>query len=175
MPPCPTDTHWQQRLRRWWFGEQKPQGLVRLAAPGLIGAGWLYGGLMRLRRWAYNRGWLPSASCPAPVLSIGNITLGGTGKTPVVDWVCRYFQQQGLRCAIVSRGYGRSSCGLMVVCRGQGPLCSVQQAGDEPYLLARRNPQALVVVAARRSQGVQWAVKQLGAQVVLLEDRKSVV
>lgn len=137
----------------------------------LLPLGWLYGAVMRLRALLYRIGWFDAYCATVPVISVGNLSVGGTGKTPVVDYLIRYCRSQGKRVAVVSRGY---ACGkgaeLRIVCAGQGPLLDVEQAGDEPWLLARRNPEAIVVVAPHRAQGVRHAVENLGAEVVLLDD-----
>jgi len=137
----------------------------------LLPLGWLYGALMQLRALMYRVGAFPSYRASVPVISIGNLSVGGTGKTPVTDHLIRYCLSLGKRVAVVSRGYASGSkSALRVVSAGQGPLLDVEQAGDEPWLLARRNPAACVVVAPRRAQGVRHAIEVLGADVVLLDD-----
>lgn len=137
----------------------------------LLPISWLYGALMRLRALFYARGWLTAYRAPVPVISVGNLSVGGTGKTPVIDHLVRYCLSLNKRVAVVSRGYGSAGGpALRVVSAGQGPVLPVEQAGDEPWLLARRNPAACVVVAPRRAEGVRHAVEALGAEVVLLDD-----
>lgn len=143
----------------------------RLLQAFLIPLGWLYGliGLVRSRFYAWEI--LPSYRAPVPVISVGNLSAGGTGKTPAVDYLLRRLLDQGLRVAVVSRGYGgKARQGVHVVSSGQGPLIGPSVCGDEPYLLARRNPGALVVVAPRRSLGVRLATEELGGQIVVLDD-----
>ena len=106
-----------------------------------------------------------------PVISVGNLAVGGTGKTPVADYLVKELLARGLRVAVVSRGYGGSGVpGGALVSAGAGPLVGPQAAGDEPYLLARRNPQALVLVNPRRRAAVAAAVEEHGAEVVVLDD-----
>lgn len=137
----------------------------------LLPMGWLYGALMRLRAVMYRVGVFASYRAGVPVISIGNLSVGGTGKTPVVDHLIRYCLSLDKRVAVVSRGYASGNqSALRVVSAGQGPLLDVEQAGDEPWLLARRNPAACVVVAPRRVLGVRHAIEVLGADVVLLDD-----
>lgn len=132
---------------------------------------WLYGLINGIRIRLYATGLFPSYRPPVPVISVGNLAAGGTGKTPVVDYIARYLLDQGRRVAIVSRGYGGNlGSGVHLVCAGHGPLLDPHQAGDEPYLLARRNPGALVLIARRRAAGVKTAVADHGAEVVLLDD-----
>lgn len=141
--------------------------LLALLAP----LGWLYGSLARVRIRLYELGLFSSYRAPVPVISVGNLAAGGTGKTPVVDYIARFLLAQGRRVAIVSRGYGGElNLGVHLVCSGNGPLLGPQQVGDEPYLLARRNPRALILTARRRADGVRQAVSKHGAEVVLLDD-----
>lgn len=158
----------------------------RLAGPGplspaervlhtlLIPLGGLYGAAGFLRTVLYRRGMLRAYRAPVPVVAVGNLAVGGTGKTPVVDHVLQCLTAWGYRIAVVSRGYGGSGPpgGVGVVSAGEGgkPLLSPEVCGDEPYLLALRNPGAVVVVAPRRSEGVRLAVSQFGAEVVVLDD-----
>jgi tetraacyldisaccharide 4'-kinase len=150
---------------------QGPRGVCEwLLFVLLVPSSWLYAAALRLRAWLYARDRLKSYRAPVPVISVGNLSVGGTGKTPMVDYLVRYVSGLGKRVAVVSRGYGSTQgAGVRVVCAGQGPLLEAGQAGDEPLLLARRNPAALVVVAPRRADGVRRAVA-LGAEVVLLDD-----
>ena len=141
--------------------------LLALLAP----LGWLYGWIGRVRIGCYAAGLFRVYRAPVPVISVGNLAAGGTGKTPVIDHIARYLLGQGRRVAIVSRGYGAEKHpGVQLVCAGNGPLLSARQVGDEPYLLARRNPRALVLTARRRAEGVRKAVTELAAEVVLLDD-----
>lgn len=146
-------------------------GGERLLFALLVPLGRLYGRLMELREGLYRRGLLASYRAPVPVISVGNLAVGGTGKTPMVDWVVRHLLKRNLRVAVVSRGYGGSSKGAVtVVSEGKGPLVDSRLCGDEPFLLARRNPGAVVITAPRRAEGVRAAVQEHGAQVVVLDD-----
>lgn len=129
----------------------------------------LYGGVVRMRNRYYDR---PRACARAalPVISVGNLTVGGTGKTPVVAWIARLLLDWGLRPAVVSRGYrGRAGSGPLLVSEGRGPLCAPARCGDEPYLLARTLPGVLVVVGSDRVAGAE-AARRAGAQAVILDD-----
>ena len=131
----------------------------------------LYGFATLFRSFLYHIKILPSYQAPVPVISVGNITVGGTGKTPVVDYLCRVFLARGKKTAVVSRGYGRQDRhGLKLVCAGQGPVISPELAGDEPFLLARRNPSLVVIAAVERRKGIAVAVAEHGAEVVILDD-----
>lgn len=131
----------------------------------------LYGRVGQVRVALYRRGLLPSHDFPVPVVSVGNLAVGGTGKTPTVDWIARYCQEQGRRVAVVSRGYGGRGAGAVgVVSDGRQLLLSPEVAGDEPVLLARRNPRLIVVVAPRRAHGVRTAIDEFGADLIILDD-----
>jgi tetraacyldisaccharide 4'-kinase len=94
-----------------------------------------YRGLVRLRRASYRRGWSKSIELPVPVIVIGNISVGGTGKTPFIIWLAGHLQRRGLRVGIVTRGYrGRAQQWPRSVAHDSDPL----EVGDEPVLLARR-------------------------------------
>jgi tetraacyldisaccharide 4'-kinase len=79
-----------------------------LARTGLGVASWAYGAGVALRNAGFDRGWTPSHRAKVPVVSVGNLTLGGTGKTPMVEWLARWYRRRGLRVAILSRGYGQT-------------------------------------------------------------------
>ncbi|MFN3427698.1 MAG: tetraacyldisaccharide 4'-kinase [Candidatus Thermochlorobacter sp.] len=133
----------------------------------------LYGIVMSVRNALFDRGILKSASSRIPVVAVGNLTLGGAGKTPMVDWIVKFYQREGKRVAIISRGYKRKSKGVVLVCDGQFVRVSAAEAGDEPLMLARRNPQAIVVVAEQRIAGARF-IEQHFAQclpdVIILDD-----
>jgi tetraacyldisaccharide 4'-kinase len=105
------------------------------------------------------------------VVSIGNLTLGGTGKTPLTMWVARWYQQQGWRVAVLSRGYGaRPPTRLRVVSSGHGPLVDWQAAGDEPYLLACCLPGVPILIGQDRYRTGRYAYEQFGVHVLILDD-----
>lgn len=151
---------------------QGPDGFLDLLLLGvLIPLGWLYGLVGLCRATLYRFGVLSSIRSPVSVISVGNITAGGTGKTPVVDALVKHFLEQGLRVAVVSRGYGgtlQERVGVVSV--GEGPQMAADLCGDEPFLLARRNPQALVLVARKRADGVREAVERYQADLIILDD-----
>jgi len=130
---------------------------------------WIYGSLLERRAGLYASGRIPSHRLPHPTVSVGNIIFGGTGKTPVVEWLARRFRFEGRRPAILSRGYRRRSRGVLVVSEGKGPLVDPDQGGDEPVELARRLPGVLVVVAERRVEAA-LAAERMGADLYLLDD-----
>ncbi|HZE87932.1 MAG TPA: tetraacyldisaccharide 4'-kinase [Verrucomicrobiae bacterium] len=133
----------------------------------------LYGGALGARALLYRRGWLGIETAPVPVVSVGNLVAGGTGKTPVTALVARFLREAGLRPAIVSRGYlGKRAVDPLVVSDGSGasPAATAAAAGDEPAMLAGLLPSTPVVVARRRLEGARLAVSALGARSIVLDD-----
>jgi tetraacyldisaccharide 4'-kinase len=128
-----------------------------------------YGALTRLRRRLYASGRLRSETAPLPVVSVGNLTWGGTGKSPLVEWLARRLRARGRAVGVVLRGYGRRSRGVRVVSDECGPILGAEEAGDEASMLARNLPGVPVVVAEDRADGARRAAT-LGAGIVLLDD-----
>lgn len=131
----------------------------------------LYKAVTKTRLVAYNRGLLPVTKLPAPVISIGNLTTGGTGKTPLVEWVCRTLAHKRKVC-ILTRGYGRTNPGSrVIVSDGSNVLTSAAEAGDEPLLLAQNlKGLAAVISDPNRIAAGKWAIENLGAEVFVLDD-----
>lgn len=137
----------------------------------LLPLAWLYGSVGLVRSELYRIGFMRSLRFEVPIVSVGNLAVGGTGKTPMVDYIAKHYLSKGKRVAVVSRGYGGRGAGdLGVVSDGQNIHLSADVSGDEPRLLAERNPGLIVVVAPRRSQGVRAAIDRFGAEVVVLDD-----
>jgi tetraacyldisaccharide 4'-kinase len=128
----------------------------------------LYGGAVAVRSAAYSRGWMKKRRLDVPVISVGNLTFGGTGKTPTVIALARDLARMGRHPAVLTRGYGRIDDGQVVVI-GPDPRQTVAEVGDEPLEIARRLPGVPVVVDANRARGGAEA-RRLGADVVLLDD-----
>jgi tetraacyldisaccharide 4'-kinase len=105
-----------------------------------------------------------------PVISVGNITAGGSGKTPIVEHLLDYALTAGRLPAVVTRGYRRESRGLVVVSDGRGTIAAVSQSGDEAAQMARKYPSAIVVADANRVRGSRYAVEQFAAEVIVLDD-----
>lgn len=130
-----------------------------------------YGGVMRVRAWCYRHGIFRVYRLPRPVISVGNLTVGGTGKTPVTAWIARYLIAKGLRVVVLSRGYGGSREGqVAIVSDGDNLLLSADQCGDEPYLLASAIPGLMVVIGSNRHQAGLLAMERLRPDVFLLDD-----
>jgi tetraacyldisaccharide 4'-kinase len=132
----------------------------------------LYGAVTRTRLSLYRRGTFQTTKLDRPVISIGNITTGGTGKTPLVEYVARLIAAQGKKVCILTRGYGRKDPHLQVIVSdGYGVLASPSEAGDEPYLLATRlKGLAAVISSADRIAAGREAIKDFGTDCFVLDD-----
>ncbi|HSL55977.1 MAG TPA: tetraacyldisaccharide 4'-kinase [Pyrinomonadaceae bacterium] len=132
----------------------------------------LYGAVTRTRLSLYRRGTFQTTKLDRPVISIGNITTGGTGKTPLVEYVAKMIASQGKKVCILTRGYGRKDPHLQVIVSdGYGVLASPSEAGDEPYLLATKlTGKAAVISSADRIAAGQEAIKDFGTEVFVLDD-----
>lgn len=120
-----------------------------------------------IRRWLFARRWLPSFPASRPVISVGNIVMGGTGKTPLVKALAQELLARGAKPAVLTRGYRRRSHAPLVL--WGPPTQGWAEAGDEPTLLARELPDVPVVVDADRVRGARTAT-QLGASHLVLDD-----
>ncbi|MBN2328537.1 MAG: tetraacyldisaccharide 4'-kinase [Candidatus Omnitrophica bacterium] len=149
------------------------QGALRAAVPILLPLSWIYGRLGRIRREGYRRGILPQASFPIPIFSVGNLTVGGVGKTPFTLFLAHRLQRLGRRPAILLRGYGRRSDRPALVHRDSlhknSIRNSVQIYGDEPSLLAFLSDYP-IAVSRRRIDGVKLLRAESQCDVILLDD-----
>jgi tetraacyldisaccharide 4'-kinase len=148
----------EQRLTRLWYGEGTR------AAPLLRGLSWIYGAVVRLRSRAYAARWLDSQPAGKPVLVVGNLTVGGTGKTPLVAWLAQRLSQLGLRVGILSRGYGRSFDAAHLV----EPDSSWREVGDEPLLLRRRT--GCLTMVGRERVAAARALVAHGVDLIVADD-----
>jgi tetraacyldisaccharide 4'-kinase len=136
----------------------------------LLPFSYLYGVIMAIRNAFFENKIFRSVTISIPVISVGNMTTGGTGKTPIVELIASQCMARGLRTAIVSRGYGRRSRGLVLVSDGSGIHAGADQAGDEPLQLAHRLAGAIVIVDEDRVRGARYAQDELHAGIVVLDD-----
>lgn len=180
-----------EELERWGadviFGRAKGfrAAVMRFLMRALSG---IFRLLVQLRLWRYRSGWKPQHHLCTQVVAIGNITVGGTGKTPVVELLARSLRDRGRNVAILSRGYKsrkldrpqkwRNSKGARipgdrmpkVVSTGSALLLDSKFAGDEPFMLARNLEGVSVVVDKNRVKGGRFAIENLGADTLLLDD-----
>ena len=131
-----------------------------------------YGAVTALRTAAYQKGLLKTIRLPVPVISIGNITVGGTGKTPLVAWISRAVADEGRKVCVLTRGYGRTNPkDRILVSDGSKVLADVAQSGDEPFWLAQSlEGVAAVICDPDRAAAGRWAIANLGVDVFVLDD-----
>ena len=157
--PVSINSRIERGVERLWYGTSRFTVL-------LLPFAWVYRLIVFARRAAYRVGGLRSTRCSVPVIVVGNITVGGSGKTPLVAWLVRYLAEAGMRPGIVSRGYRGSA--------GRNPVIvttdsNVGMVGDEPLLLARRTG-APVCVSADRVAAVQHLLNESDVNVVVADD-----
>jgi tetraacyldisaccharide 4'-kinase len=134
---------------------------------------WIYGKITDLRNTLFESGVFKSHALGAPAVSIGNITVGGTGKTPLVAFVAEFLAEQGAKVCILTRGYGRENVKERVlVSDGEKILADARQAGDEPAELAKKllGCKAIVVADANRVAAAKWAREKFKITAFVLDD-----
>lgn len=159
-------TYWRELASgtRSGFSERL---LILLLAPVSL----VYSLVQRLRTALYQIGIFKTNRLPRPVISIGNITVGGTGKTPVTAHIARILMERGYRVAVLSRGYGGSLEGhAVVVSDGATVMLGPTECGDEPFLLASAIPGLMVVIGTDRYAAGMLAMQQLSPDIFLLDD-----
>jgi len=130
-----------------------------------------YAAAVRVRNGLYDRGWLAQRRLSCRVISIGNLTVGGTGKTPFVIWVVEQLTAKGLRVAVLSRGYRRQDpSSFALVSDGTSVQAGPDVAGDEPFLIATRCPGAVVAVGADRYRLGRWVLDGHEVDCMVLDD-----
>jgi len=124
----------------------------------------LYGLGVRLRHFLYDRGWLSSKRYPFPILCVGNLAVGGTGKTPMVEYLVRLLGQEQV--AILSRGYRRKTRGFILA----DDSATAMTLGDEPYQYHRKFPRATVTVCESRQEGIERLLENPHFKYIILDD-----
>jgi len=132
----------------------------------------LYGAVTRTRLSLYQRGTFHTTKLERPVISVGNITAGGTGKTPLVEWISKTVATRGKKVCILTRGYGRENPQRQVlVSDGMTILATPTEAGDEPYLLATKLlGSAAVISNIDRISAGRYAIENFGSDCFVLDD-----
>jgi len=168
---------------------REPGFLAALLLLLLSALSWLFEGLVQLRLWCYRQGILKHHTLGCQVVSVGNLTVGGTGKTPVVEILARSLQKSGRQVAILSRGYRkkkrkrtlrrkwrdlvggrRDTDPPLVVSDGKQILLEPLYSGDEPYMLAMNLPNVAVIVGKNRVKSGIYAIKKLKCDTLILDD-----
>ena len=129
---------------------------------------WIF---IHIRNFLYHYEFFSVRKINCKVVSVGNLTIGGTGKTPCVIYIALLLKTLGKRVAILSRGYGRKTSGLLLVSGGDGKvLCSWEDSGDEPYMMAKKLPDVPILVDENRYRGGVSLVNNFNPEVILLDD-----
>lgn len=123
-----------------------------------------------IRNLLYDLGFFKIIKVSVPVIAVGNITAGGTGKTPFVIALAEFLSERGLRVGIITRGYRRQSRGQVVVSDGKQILSNPRQAGDEPYLIARNVPNVIVIADTDRIAAALTAIEKYACEVIIADD-----
>jgi len=162
-----------RRLQDNWplrHSEDSPPSRL-LSQQALLLASKLYGGAMALRAGLYKVGWLSANRLSCPVISIGNLSVGGTGKTPVTMYLADMLCRSGMRVVILSRGYkGRAETTGGIVSDGTSILLPPGVAGDEPFLMAAKMKNIPVLVGKSRVDTGRLAIDRFHPDVILLDD-----
>jgi len=158
--------HLTAALTRTWDPRSPAERVVRLL---LVPASMAYGAAVVVRNRLYDAGWLGQTRVAARVLSVGNLTVGGTGKTPAALWLAQALVRRGRRVGIVARGYRKRRPGVVVVGTDGVPLVSAEDGGDEAVMLARRFA-GPVVTGERRVEAATEACARFGLDTLVLDD-----
>ena len=135
----------------------------------LLPFSWIYDGVTSVRNFMYDHGILASQTYDVPVICVGNLAVGGTGKTPFIEYVVRLLQSEGLKVAVLSRGYKRKSRGFVLA----DDRSTADDIGDEPYQIKQKFPTVTVAVDADRCDGIRRIMTDPGTadtDVILLDD-----
>jgi tetraacyldisaccharide 4'-kinase len=157
------------RIDRFLYRKEKSVGERMLLFP-LYLFSFPYEGVVRTRSLFYSLGLLKTKALPCPVISVGNITVGGTGKTPLVIAIAKGLMNRGIHVAILSRGYKRTETSEPVVSDGKTLFLSPEESGDEPFLMAKACPGIPVLVGKDRFVNGRIALQRFGVKGFLLDD-----
>ncbi len=136
----------------------------------LLPFSWLYGIAAGVRNKCYDWGIFRSELLGVPTVSVGNLSVGGTGKTPLVAYIAMYLREKGKRVAVLSRGYKRESTRFVLVSDGNKVLVDATQSGDEAQELARRLPGVIVAVDEKRRRAGQKVLEMFSIDAFVLDD-----
>jgi tetraacyldisaccharide 4'-kinase len=144
--------------------------LRRLVEVLLVPLSWLYAAICKLRLLLYRHGWLKQERLSARVISVGNVTVGGTGKTPLVIYLALKLHERNHQVAILTRGYKRQRSGMVEIAQDTKERIAWEDVGDEPYLLSMRLPGVPIMVCKDRAASGKRAIRNFGSQILLLDD-----
>lgn len=138
--------------------------------PWLFPLSWLYGAGVGVRNWLFDNRILRVHRVSVPVISVGNLSVGGTGKTPFVEYLAEVLRDRGKRVAVLSRGYRRASKGYLVVSNGRQRCAESIAAGDEPAQMAKNLEGVIIAVDEDRVHGAAELIRSFHPDVILLDD-----
>ena len=130
----------------------------------------LYGLIIKIRNYLFDKNIFKENQFDLKVISVGNITVGGTGKSPMIEFLAKLLKSKNKKFAIISRGYKRESFGQVIVSNGEKILVEENISGDEPMQIAKKFPCAIVIVDKNRSRAIETAKYQYNCDIVLLDD-----
>ncbi len=159
MPPADLRSRLGARFERIWAGRGA-------ASTALLPVSWIFAALIATRHWLHRHGWLATHDLPVPVVVVGNLVVGGAGKTPATIAIVELLRRHGRTPGIVSRGYGRSDDAVREV----GPTSDVRTVGDEPLLLARRTGVPVFVGRDRVAAGHALLQAHPSVDIVVSDD-----
>lgn len=142
---------WYKKDKRYWL---------------LIPLSWLYGTVVFFRRYLYQKNVLTSWQAPVPVIIVGNITVGGTGKTPLVIWLIEQLKHKGLKVAVVSRGYGSQSVYYPRLIEDN---TAAKEGGDEPVLIYQRTG-VPVAISSNRREAIELILARYCVDIIISDD-----
>ena len=131
---------------------------------------YLYLIIINIRNWLYNNKILKSYSFSTPIISLGNITIGGNGKTPMTIYLAKILLNKGLSIGIISRGYKKKKKGTIIVSDGNNILCKTVLCGDEAYLMAKNLTQSFIIVDENKTRAINIMIKKYNPDIILLDD-----
>lgn len=160
----------QAYLYRLIHGEER--GVIATLLLALLkGLSWVYSSVIALRVFLYQHGILEQYRLPCKVISLGNITVGGTGKTPTAQTLAATIRDHGFKVAILNRGYRANWRGTVgVVSDGKHIFMTAHEAGDEAFQLAKNLPGIPIIIGKNRALSGQYAVEHFQVDVVILDD-----
>ncbi|RMX06996.1 tetraacyldisaccharide 4'-kinase [Allofranklinella schreckenbergeri] len=154
-------------LRRWLEGHwRQPAPGWRLVDILLRPLAFLYGGIVKLRRWLYVNGFFESRALPVPVVVVGNVVVGGAGKTPLIIALAQDLMRRGIHVGVVARGYGRSSLKCLEVRLGR----TAAEVGDEPLLIHLRTQAPTFVARSRWEAGNALLSAYPSTEIIICDD-----
>lgn len=137
--------------------------MINLLRKLLLPFSWIYGGILAFRNFCYDKGWLESKSYSIPIICVGNLSTGGTGKSPMIEFLISFLKEE-YKVAVLSRGYKRKTSGFLEVLEDS----ITEDVGDEPLQFKQKFPEVTVAVCEDRQEGIERI--KVKADVILLDD-----